>query len=115
PEHFHVEAVAFVDEQIQVTSFGEEAVHIFFRQSIGKAGDLQVGVDFHDFPRHGRDLRQAKVVHACAYAIEVGEFEYVEVGNPQLAEDALHGHGEGDGLPHGQADQPDFFCGQRLV
>ena len=73
------------------------------------------GVELGDLPRGQHDLAHADVGEAAGHPVEVREVEDVEVGQPQLAADALVRHRGHDRAPdrqagHGHAEPREPLC-----
>lgn len=78
-EDFDVEGVAFLDHQIQSV---EEGIDRVFADSAGPGLDANIRIDFGN-----ATLREDRFVHAQVKdgggeAVEVGEVEIVEIGQP---------------------------------
>ena len=67
----------------------------------------QVGVDLADATSCHDRLVDPEIQDAGRDAVEVGQLEGVEVGQAELAGQALHGEDVGDGVAGAEADHPD--------
>ncbi len=100
----HVERVALLDDQIEPV---EEAAEILGRDALGNGHDPEIRVDLPDSPRRHDGLVHAEVEDAAGNAVQVGQFERVEVGHAQLTGQALHGQHVGDGMAGTETDHAD--------
>ncbi len=103
-QELHVERVALLDHQVQPV---EEGAQVLGGDALGDRHHPQVGVDLADpAGRHDR-LVHPQVEDAARDAVEVGQLDVVEVGQPELAGQALHGQDVGDAVAGAQPDHPD--------
>ena len=108
--HLHLQVVALVDDHVGA---GDEVGDRRLVDAPGIGHDADVGVELGDLPRGEHDLAHADVGEPAGHPVEVREVEDVEVGQPQLAADALVGHRGHDRPPdrqaghgHGQPREP---------
>ena len=75
--------------------------------ALGDGLDPEVRVDLTD-PTSGHDrLVDAEIEHGRRDAVQIGQLDRVEVGQPELSGQALHGQDVGDGVAGTQADHAD--------
>ena len=103
-QELHIERVALLYHQVQPV---EEAVQVLRRDALGDRHHPQVRVDLADPARRHHRLVHAQVEHAAGDAVEVGHLDVVEVGQPELSRQALHGQDVGDRVAGAQADHAD--------
>ena len=79
----HVQRVAFLDDDVETV---EELVNGVVGQSGVEHLDRKVGVQFGDAPGRDRRLVHPEIEQRGRDPVQVGQFEAVEVGQPQLAD-----------------------------
>ena len=100
-QHLHLQVVALVDDHVGA---GDELARSSSSSTPrGIRDDADVGIELGDLARGQHDLAHADVGDAAGDPVEVREVEHVEVGQPQLAADALVRHRRDDRAPDRQA------------
>ena len=110
--HLHLEVVAFVDDHVGARD------EVGDRRLVDPAGigdDADVGIELGDLARGEDDLVHADVGDAARDPVEVREVQHVEVGQPQLAADALVRHRRHHRAPDRQAGHGHAQPGQPLA
>ena len=95
----HVQRVALLDDDVESV---EELVDGVVGQSGVEHPDRQVGVQFGDASSRDRRLVHPEIEQRGRDPVQVGQFEAVEVGQPQLADQALSGERVGDDVADAQ-------------
>ena len=86
-EELHVERIALFDDEVESV---EELAEVL-RANAGRFDDdAQVRIDLGDAPRGDHRLVDAEVQHTRGDAVQVRQFQGVEVGQADLAGQALH-------------------------
>ena len=84
------------------------ARHRLFGEAVGKDLHLQVRVDLGDPPRGHQRLVDSDVEERRRHPVQVGQFEVVVVGQPQLTAQTLHRERVGDSVADAEPDDPDL-------